>query len=73
MPAYQQYPHVRALKVCLSCGGEKSTGLLVCWECHNMLSMLYNSGYGPVMEGRLQYADDMAISRQCDEPRHIED
>jgi len=29
-----QHPRVRALPVCIECGGLKDAGLLLCWPCH---------------------------------------
>lgn len=52
-----QYPHVRAMRTCLACGGPKHVGLIVCWQCHNALKMRYDHGYGPTMERILQVAE----------------
>lgn len=56
----EQYPVVRAMKICLACGGGKDVGLLVCWECHNQLKMIYDDGYGPTMDRVIQKAQNEA-------------
>lgn len=52
-----QYPHVRALPICLACGGKKDRGLLVCWPCNNEFKILNDVGYGPQMDRIIAKAD----------------
>lgn len=56
----EQYPHIRAMTLCLACGGGKTVGLLVCWPCHNELKMVHDVGYGLTMERVLLRANDTA-------------
>jgi hypothetical protein len=62
----QQYPHIRALKVCLACGGRKHEGLLVCWPCHNALSMQHDAGYGPTMDRVIAHAEALCERRDAE-------
>lgn len=63
MTAPVQYPKVRALTVCLACGGGKSAGLLVCWPCHNDLSVAHEHGYGMIMDRVIQVIDAQLTKR----------
>lgn len=56
----QQFPHVRALTICLACGGPKDAGLLVCWPCHNELKLIHDHGYGPDVDLLIETADAKA-------------
>lgn len=59
----QQYPAVRKMRICLSCGGPKHVGLLVCWQCHNDLKMKYDLGYGSFVEHVLRRAEQTINER----------
>jgi hypothetical protein len=53
----ERYPHIRALRVCIACCQAKDPGCLVCWDCHNDLSVVHDGGYGRVVERALQVAE----------------
>lgn len=55
-----QYPHVRAMRICLACGAGKDVGLLLCWGCHNNLKMHHDHGYGDAVERVLRTANERA-------------
>lgn len=61
----EQYPAVRAMTICLACGGGKHVGLLVCWSCHNELKMNHDFGYGP-MDRVIQKAQSQADQHQLE-------
>lgn len=57
-----QFPHVRALPLCLACGGGKSRDALVCTECHNKLQMLYDRGYGATTDRVIERAERAIVN-----------
>lgn len=61
-----QYPAVRAMRICLGCGGAKHVGLLVCWHCHNELQMQHDNGYGPTMDRVIEKAQAEASNHSLD-------
>lgn len=62
-----QFKHVRAMHICLGCGGPKSVGLLVCWKCNNTLKARFDGTYGREMDHAIEIADEF-LSHDCDVP-----
>jgi hypothetical protein len=51
------YPHVRAMRHCLGCGGPKRVGWLVCEDCHNTAALHHDEGYGPDLTSLVSHAE----------------
>lgn len=56
------YPHVRAMRSCLGCGGPKRTGWLVCETCHNTAALHHDHGYGPDLNEVMDVAEHTAAA-----------
>lgn len=62
-------PRVRASRICIACGSEKSIGLLLCWPCHAAQKRAHDGGYDPKLDELFDMVDADTID--CETARVI--